>query len=271
MRVNVEDDLWTSGRLSKLARTMKWDERQALGALVMFWRATQQAEIISAPRDRLITECVLYFDSDEQAGGFVDAMTAAKLIERDGELLRVRGNAPHVERVQKLRATASAAGTASAKKRNDFVTVTEPLLNHDRTTTEPSLNAPSSLLPSPSKKFASPSAPRKPKPHSDTHRIRTAFEQAYEEKHSAKYLNWDGAHGKFAKHLADTGQADRVIQLLPAYFALSVTHTFFEGFDSFKAKLNQLHTKHSNRTSQRLSFDEQMRRVEEQARREEAI
>lgn len=122
MRVNIEDDLWTSGRLSKLARSAKLDEDTALGRLVNVYRLTQRAGIAIESAARICTVVVLAFESDEAADQFLTAMISAQLaaVLEDGRI-HIRGNDKHVARVAEMLANASKGGKKSQqKKRNDF-------------------------------------------------------------------------------------------------------------------------------------------------------
>lgn len=283
VRVNLEDTIHE--HIPRLAKEMGWSHREALGQLALVYRATQRAEIHEETPARLVTVCALHFDSDEQGERFFTAMLRAQLavLLADGRI-RIRGNGEHIARLIDYRARASKAGLASSaakrKKLNDFVnyklTPSQPTANPQLTPVEPSYAPmlPFSFSPKDSLQTSSalnaPTAkktrqPKPKKPTTDTHRIRLAWEAAYLKRHGVVYLNWDGAHAKFAKSLED--RAERVTALLPAYFALPVQHTFYEGFDSLKAHLNKLHANHA--TKPQPSFEEQMRQAAEQAAREE--
>lgn len=121
MRVNIEDELRLSGRLGRLARAMRWNERETVGALALFWGATQDAEIIEAPLSRIITVVAAHFDSDGQAESFVRAMAAARLAtgSLDGASFLIHGNEPHVLRLRRLRRQATNGGFARAKAQNE--------------------------------------------------------------------------------------------------------------------------------------------------------
>ncbi len=117
MRVNIEDDLRTSGRLSKLARTMKWSEREALGALVMIYRATQAERIITTPIERLLTVVGVAFDNDEQCERFVRAMIKARLAEETADGVTIKGNQQQIERLDGWLQQKRDAGRKSAEAR----------------------------------------------------------------------------------------------------------------------------------------------------------
>jgi hypothetical protein len=240
VRVNIEESI--KKHLPRLASEMKWSPNEALGQLVRLYGSTQAAGVYEETAPRILTVCALDFDSDEIGERFLTAMIKAQLatVLEDGRI-RIRGNDKHVKRVTVYKLRASRGGKASAKARNKK-------FNDSVTTSAPpsAVGAQASFTPllpfsntntcdkKPSRKKAS--LP------TETHRIRKAFESEYEKKYRQPYLNWDGAHASFAKTLGDSGKADRAIELLPKYFALKITHTFYEGFDSFKAKLNTLNT-----------------------------
>lgn len=93
MRSSADDDLWTSGRLSKLTRSYGRNENETLGALVNFYRLTQRARVVTETPGRIVTVVVIAFDSDADADRFVTAMVQAQLISvlGDGRLL-IHGN-----------------------------------------------------------------------------------------------------------------------------------------------------------------------------------
>ena len=251
MRVNVEDDLFTSRRLSKLARSMKMSDHEALGLLVLFWRATQDQEIITAPRSRLETIAALEVDADSKL--WVDSLLAAQLATQYGEEITIHGNAPHVERLAQLRSNAKSGGLARQnKKPNDFRAVTEPSPSRVGASTEPPLSPPSSLLPSPvsiqgsntntgslpsteiieasSAEFElraqlpkQPKAKRvaaaKPEP-TDTAKVRRAFLDGY-----AARLPKAGAYPWGAR---ENAQAERWLRSVPLPEALVMVAKFFE-------------------------------------------
>ena len=99
MRTAYEDDLRSSGRLSKVARYMGWRDREALGALMFFYRHTQDAELIDGTREQILTLIVVEHDSDDEAWRFIDAMEKARLLTKTGDTYHIHGNSKHVERV----------------------------------------------------------------------------------------------------------------------------------------------------------------------------
>lgn len=278
VRVNVEDDV--KKHLPRLAAEMGWTQREALGCLVLVWGATQDALIYEDTPERVATVCALCFDSDSQAQRFITAMIGAQLaMVLDDGRVRIRGNKEHIERLEGYRIRATKGGRAKAVLQAAKTTVSSAssMLQAAKSDVSASYSLPSfapllpcssspkDLQPSSALTAAKPKA-KKPKTPTETHRIRTAWEANYESKHGIAYLNWDGAHAKFAKSLED--KADSVIALMPAYFALNVAHTFYEGFDSFKAHLNKLNARHTG-VARLPSFEDQMRETAERAAREE--
>jgi len=140
-----------SGRLGKVARSMKWNEREAGGALWFFYQHTQEAGIVAETIDHIITAIIPDFDSDEQAKSFVEAMISARLATRDDSgVILIHGNEEHVKRLGKFYDRARKGGEARQKqiseKLNDVVSHKQPQASL------PQLQAstPSSLLPAPS-------------------------------------------------------------------------------------------------------------------------
>jgi hypothetical protein len=155
-RVNIEDDLWTSGRLWKLAKAAKLDEDTALGRLVNVYRLTQAAGLVSDTQARVGTVIVIAFANDADADAFLTAMISAQLaaVLENGHI-HIRGNEQHVARLTKLREMAANGGKKrQQEKPNDFgsrgLAAGKPGLS--RMEPEPSphgaLLTPSSLLPS---------------------------------------------------------------------------------------------------------------------------
>lgn len=156
VRTNIEDDLYTSGRLGKLARTMKWTEREALGGLVLVWRATQDSEIVEATLDHMVSVCAVHFDSDTQTVDFLKAMAAARLATVEGGLICIKGNAAHVQRLGNLRRAASLGGHAKSSM------LSLPHGTEEAAIAVPPQCAPYSLLLTPSENTKPKRKPRKP-------------------------------------------------------------------------------------------------------------
>lgn len=276
MRVNLEESV--KKHLPRIARHMGWSHREAFGTLGLVYGLTQQAGIYEDTPARIVTVCALEFDDDTQANRFLDAMILAQLaVLLDDGKVRIRGNKEHIERIQQFREKASRGGKTSAgrrhKKSNDSVSAglahaqapAQAWAQHSLSPLLPFSSSPKDLQTASALTGAKPKA-KKPKLPTETHRIRVAWETNYESKHGIAYLNWDGAHAKFAKSLED--KADTVIALMPKYFDLAVKHTFYEGFDSFKAHLNKLHA--SSASAQTANPAEHMRKQREEFEREMA-
>lgn len=156
VRVNMESDLRTSGRLGKLARTMGWSEQRTGGALWFFYWHTQEAGIIEDTPDKIVSAVVVDFDSEGEAHAFVSGMVSAKLatISENG-IVRIHGNDKHVERIERFKGNASELGKKSwearKKKLNEIQTGSFSTGNAQ----EQGLNAQGTLL-SPSSLLLSP-------------------------------------------------------------------------------------------------------------------
>lgn len=274
MRVNIEDDLWTSGRISKLSRVMRWSEREALGALALVYRATQKAGIVSDTPSRIQTVCVIHFDSDEETDKFLTAMVSAHLasILADGKM-HIRGNEKHIERLDRLLGSASKAGTKSAalrqKKLNDSQTEGQPTGNHNPTyrqptgnlqatlltpysllltpNTEENTNTENSKVPKQKRKPRTPSAPAAEAPgFSDV--IACWFEH-YERKYRKKPV-WGPRQGAQLKQLLTSYKAADLIHpetgLIRYFFAwqrpevILGGHSFGKGHSCFILKIEEL-------------------------------
>lgn len=111
VRVNIEDDLWTTNRLNKLSRVIGWNERETLGALTMVYRRTQTAELATGTMQEIVNAVEIDFDSQQQARDFIGAMVIARLASMyEGGEIEIRGNRSQVERLSRLRANAKAGG-----------------------------------------------------------------------------------------------------------------------------------------------------------------
>lgn len=121
MDVDANDDLWTSGRLSKLTRCYGRNENETLGALINVYRLTQRARVYADRPDRIATVIVIAFDDDDDANKFMDAMIRSQLASmREDGLMVIHGNSGRIaaqdewRRKQKMGATAG--GKARAEK-----------------------------------------------------------------------------------------------------------------------------------------------------------
>jgi hypothetical protein len=265
VRVNIEDDLWTSGRLLKLARVMKWEEAKALGHLVLVYRATQKAGIISETQARVLTVCVLHFESDEETDRFLTAMVSSQLaaVLENGDL-HIRGNERHVERLDRLLSNSGKGGKASAvtrqKKINDSQTESQASAKLQGTTTQAVGNAPYSLLPSPSSKEVNTKildlavtpakAKRRTSPGASqpgvTIPVRDAWVAAYEKRYPGQRAVWGAKEGGQAANLLKSFSADELGELVRHFFAwkrpevIRSGHSFGTGSNSFLLKIHEL-------------------------------
>lgn len=276
MRVNVEDDLFTERRLAKLARFLKIPEHQALGLLVLFWRSTQSQEIIRAPRERLETLAAMEVDADPSQ--WIDAMLAAQLASIDGAEIVIRGNAPHVERIIKLRSIASSGGKARYKQINEKLNVSEAVIKPSSSRNQ-ALPAPFSDLLTPytntntntgsfSKQLEltevvsaefdsrrlSESAPRvsaKPKRSASEQEaaklVKDAFHAGYRKRYGRPITGWGVPQNAHIYHLLKIWPAHELATLAVAYFAwprsgpIEAGHPFMGNPKSFSANLEALH------------------------------
>lgn len=270
MRVNIEDDLWTSGRLLKLARVMKWEEAKTLGHLALVYRATQKAGIIIDSQPRVLTVCVLHFESDEETERFLTAMVASQLasILEDGNM-HIRGNEKHVKRLERLASKASDGGKASVaarqKKLNVSLTEGQPTANLQGTMTQPVGNAPYSLLltpfskdeettkildPATSKKTRKPRTPSAPSAAPDGFSNVVACWFEHYARRYRKQPKWGDRQGKQLKTLMATYTADELTHpehgLIRYFFAwqrpevIKAGHSFGKGHACFTMKIEEL-------------------------------
>ena len=149
MRVNLEDTLSDDGHLRFLAKAMGagWDEDRVLAKAYWVYRSTQRAGFVAGSIDRVVTLCVLRFDSDDECRRFLVAMCTAQLAERKGDEIRIFGNEKHVQRFAEFRDRASRGGKSTQQKRS---MVSEAhALAHAQAQAKPTLNTPISDLRSP--------------------------------------------------------------------------------------------------------------------------
>lgn len=151
MRVNIEDDLYLSGRLGRLARAMGWNERESLGALTLVWRATQAERLSSTTVERLVTVVGVWFDDDQQCERFIRAMAISRLAQIDGETITINGNEQQIMRLDAWLEQKREAGRRSAASRKAQSKRERPLNERSTTPERPSteVNSPVSLLLSP--------------------------------------------------------------------------------------------------------------------------
>lgn len=143
MRVNIEDDLWESGRLRKLAMVLGVSEELALGRLVGVYRRTQTELIVTDSIDRVHTIICVDFADDDDARRFLFAMASANLATIEGEKITIRGNQNHVDRFRDHQAKSAMGGKRSHEKRQQ---IREAQVEHRSTTGQPQVNTPISDL-----------------------------------------------------------------------------------------------------------------------------
>lgn len=113
-RVNVETRAFGEIRLRKFSKAMGWHRTTSLGVLVILWHESQEALAVDATRDQIIE----WIDSDEDAYKIFDALVAAKyLTENEDGSFEIRGNAKHVEAMQKMQDGAKSGGRKSGAVR----------------------------------------------------------------------------------------------------------------------------------------------------------
>jgi hypothetical protein len=112
VRTNFEDDLVSSGRLAAFARSMKKDERDALGWILFAYRDTQNAKFSSGRREHL--KRILSVRFAEHADRVIDAMIDSLLADLRRDRVSIRGNANQIGRLDLLRQKKAKAGVARA-------------------------------------------------------------------------------------------------------------------------------------------------------------
>lgn len=255
MRVSIEDDLRSSGRLGKLARVMGWREPHALGALVMVYRATQDLEIVEETPDKIVNAIVVDFDSDDEAHAFVSAMVSARLATlTDRGTIVIHGNDKHVATLKKIRAGASKGGSARAsKKPNDSLSQAKPeaspslaiakslTLTLTPTLTEDNTNTNTTLRPA-----KSPRAPKPKEPPTEIAQIRRTFRDGYAARYGHEY-HWGAKHSGQAKHLLQNWPLAVVLDLIPKFFfwqrpdIIKGGHSWGNGVTSFVFRIDELY------------------------------
>lgn len=161
VNTNAHDDLWTSGRLSKLARSYGRGENETLGALMNVYRLTQRAKVAIESPARIATIVVLAFNDDDEADAFLSAMVRAQLasIMDDGRM-SIHGNAERIKQQDDWEAEhlkrSIAGGKARAaeckrdasgqfKKLNDLPAGDQPGASQKPASIQPSLSLSKSL------------------------------------------------------------------------------------------------------------------------------
>lgn len=262
VRVNMESDLRTSGRLGKLARTMGWSEQRTGGALWFFYWHTQEAGIVEETPDKIVSAVVVDFDSEGEAHAFVSGMVSAKLatVSENG-IVRIHGNDKHVERIERFKGNASELGKKSwearKKKLNEIQTGSFPTGNaqEQELNAQGTLLSPSSLLLSPKEntntdttmRLAKPPRVPKPKePPTEIAQIRRTFRDGYAARYSQEY-HWGAKHSGQAKHLLQNWPLAVVLDLIPKFFAwqrpdiIKGGHSWGNGATSFVFRIDELY------------------------------
>lgn len=158
MRVNIEDDLHLSGRLTALARALGVSEDTAIGRLYWAYRETQHREMCVVSVEEFCEALALRV---EDPTTLLSAMLKAKLVSPEGDDFVIHGNENHIQRLQTLRGNAKNGGLARAKQMlsrrqadaKQKASKGQPSAKHLLSISEPSqLLAPSSQLLAPSSK-----------------------------------------------------------------------------------------------------------------------
>lgn len=259
MRLNIEDSAWK--HIPRLAKEMRWSEREAAGALFRFWRDTQEEEITSAPRGRIITVCALAFESDEETDRFLSALIKAQLAHEDEVGYHIRGNNDHVVRLNGYRSRASKGGIARQKNFNDFAASKQApakqVLKQMPSTGEPSF-APLLLTPNTeettknldlratSKKTRTPKASLVPSVPGVTVAVRNAWTESFEKRYPGQRAVWGQREGGQCKTLLGTFTSDELVDLVRHFFAwkrpevIKAGHSFGTGGSCFVLKVHEL-------------------------------
>ncbi len=290
MRVNIEDDLRTSGRLSKLARVMHWSEREALGALVMFYRATQDAEIVEATEDELVDLCSVDHDDEAAARAFVRGLLSSRLASAQQDKIVIHGNAAQVDRVKTLRSNASKGGRARQESLRKSKPVAKQMPSKCQADRSPP--SPGSLLPppaplvttedhetishDPARRKNSPSAP----PASGS-RYRDAvacwfenYEQVYHRKPP-----WGDVQGKQLQNAIRKCEPGEELELVQQFFhgpypdSTNAGHPLSTGFASFAMRLDMLRADLANpqRRAKAAAMASKLKQAEKGAAIESAV
>jgi hypothetical protein len=113
--IGIEQDELKRGRFSRLMELLECSRAEAIGILALFRHETQQAKASEASLTRLIGYAP---GNAKKSHDTVMALIRCGYIEPvAGEVHRVIGNAKAIERLERLRARASKAGSASVAKR----------------------------------------------------------------------------------------------------------------------------------------------------------
>lgn len=283
--MNIEDDVFVSGRLRAFALHMRCAEETAIGVLCQVWRQTQSQGFIQGSIQDFAQAIRLWLPT-YSASEIASAMIQSGLAEAANDDIYIRGNEPHISRLNALRNQAEKMRKKAAKRRGPKELLSQdlkqdllPVLSQDlkapeiRVVQEPSL-APyiqrtnddrgstgvpaihthtESLAALVSEK---PTKLVKAKPSaSGVFRVRDAFVAGYAELYNGAPYDWDHARdGRQAKKLVGNGDEGRVIAVVAEvndYFGwknpevIREGHTFSHGFQSFVSKRHKLRADHA--------------------------
>ena len=245
MRVNIEDDLHLSGRLSAFSRFLGMSEEQGIGRLYWVYRETQSRELVTMSRAEFISATELRVTDPE---GTLDALVRSKLATDQNGAITIHGNEPHVERIKQLRGMASLGGKARHKAAATQPT-RQPLRSPhgsragNRAAADTHASSQRSLLPTPYSLLqkqdpdltAVPNLPptlHKPdlpneirgespgslSSGSKTGAIRLAYLGAYRTKFDREFVGWGRRENGQASNLLASWPIHRVLELIPPYF-----------------------------------------------------
>lgn len=253
MRVNIEEDIFHSGRLRAFAFHMGCAEETAIGVLCQVWRQTQAQGFVQGSIQDFAQAIRLWLPS-YSASQIAAAMIQAGLAEAANDHIYIRGNEPHVSRLQSLRNQAeqmrkSAVKRLSPKKRSKQALsqalsqglIQEPsqglsgVLDVAKTggvqepSFAPNIQRPkvdrgsrgSEIQANSTESLAS-LVSEKPSVSPAVFRIRDKFLEGYAELYNGSVYDWDHARdGKQAKALMRDGSEERLAGILAevdAYF-----------------------------------------------------
>lgn len=120
MIIRIDDDLYNSGRLRRLASYMGWSEMTAIGGLVNVWRRTQSLGISSESLEKLHSLICIDFNNDDEAMKFLHAMSISRLATIEGGTIFIRGNDKKLGRTYACRERASRGGIRQKKTMDLF-------------------------------------------------------------------------------------------------------------------------------------------------------
>lgn len=97
MRLNIEEQAFGDGRLSKLTNILEVDIHHAIGILVVLWHDSQEAEKTHGSRVEIIDWCRIY-NNAAWANQIFEALVACKyIIPTTEDLYEIRGNKSQID------------------------------------------------------------------------------------------------------------------------------------------------------------------------------